>query len=110
MKLQVDRRRRLRAGRMQAAIDGGEATDHAHPRRMVQRPPTKPVQPPRGDDPLLWFAVWNVRRSVAYALDVYLDELILFERALKSARHQVGDYFAVRSPRGRRRTTLRSRG
>ena len=62
MKRPVDRRRRLHAARMQAAIDGREAPDHAHPRRMVQPPSTKPVQTRRGDDPALWFAIWNVRQ------------------------------------------------
>ena len=87
MKRSFDRRRRSRAEQMQADIDGREA-----PRRAV--PPTKPVQPQRGDDSALWFAVWNVRRSVAYAIDAYEDERIPYERALRSARRQVGDYFA----------------
>jgi len=78
---------------------------------MVQQPSTKPVQPWRGDDPPLWFAVWNVRRSVAYALDVYLDELIPLERPPSRARGtRSAITLPVRSPRGTTRTTLRSGG
>jgi hypothetical protein len=48
----------------------------------------------QADDPPFWFAVWNVRYNVAYALDAYPDELIPYERSLRSAQREVGDHFA----------------
>lgn len=46
------------------------------------------------DDPPFWFAVWNARYNVAYALDAYPDELVPYERSLRSAQREVGDHFA----------------
>jgi len=95
MKRSVDRRRCSRAAQMQAAIDGTPAPDrHRRDLRLATPTTTKPVQPRRDDDPPLWFTIWNVRRSVAYAIDAYEDERIPYERALRSARRQVGDQFA----------------
>jgi hypothetical protein len=72
MNVSVRKRARQRIRLMQAELDGrGQA-----------------------DDPPFWFAVWNVRHNVAYALDAYPDELIPYERSLRSARRDVGDHFA----------------
>jgi hypothetical protein len=45
-------------------------------------------------DHLLWLAIWNTRRSVAYALDFCLNELVTCELELRRARRPAGDRFA----------------
>jgi hypothetical protein len=42
------------------------------------------------DDPPLWLAIWNPRRSVAYAVDVHAHEPQTVRRSLRSA----GENFA----------------
>jgi hypothetical protein len=59
-----------------------EANLHAHCIPSVQR------------DGLLWLAIWNTRRSVAYALDFCPNELVTCELELRRARRETGDRFA----------------
>jgi hypothetical protein len=101
MNVSVRRRARQRAQIMQAELDGrGQAI--ATP-AFIAPAQLKPAFHMSGeskpafhmsDEPPFWFAVWNVRYNVAYALDAYPDELIPYERALQSARREVGDHFA----------------
>jgi hypothetical protein len=92
MNVNVRRRARQRASLMQAEVDGrGQAI--ATP-AFIEPAQLKAGVHTDGDEPPFWFAVWNVRYNVAYALDAYPDELVPYERALRSARREVGDRFA----------------
>jgi hypothetical protein len=46
------------------------------------------------DDSVVWFAIWNEHRGIAWTLDAYPDELVPYERSLRSAQRDVGDHFA----------------
>jgi hypothetical protein len=91
MNVSVRKRARQQAMLMKAEMDGrGQAV--AAP--AFTEPAQLKARVPNDDDPPFWFAVWNVRYNVAYALDAYEDELIPYERALRSARRDVADRFA----------------
>jgi hypothetical protein len=85
-------RRRQRSRAMQAELDGrGQAI--ATP-AFIEPEQLKAGVHTDDDEPPFWFAVWNVRRGLAWTLDAYLHELGPYERDLRSARRDVGDRFA----------------
>jgi hypothetical protein len=56
-----------------------------------------------------WLAIWNTRRSVAYALDFHPSELVTCELELRRARRAAAIASPVRSTRCSKRKTLPSR-
>jgi hypothetical protein len=68
----IANRRRQRSRAMQAELDGRELVEK--PRKttpaFIEPAQLKPSLH-MSDEPPFWFAVWNVRYNVAYALDAY---------------------------------------
>jgi hypothetical protein len=53
-----------------------------------------------GDDPLIWFAIWNPARNLAIAIDMTADEVESCEHSLSSAHRAWGADIRVRAVGG----------